>query len=83
MEFYLRRTSTVGGVEWFPISLNHDELMKNVKLHPNKDVDVAVIDITRKIEDIVEAISKKEIENNISIPVTLSNMDFPGKKQPL
>ena len=80
MEFYLRKTPSGGGVEWFPITFNRDELIQKVKLHPNDDVDVAVIDITGKINDIINAITKKEIENNIGIPATLSNLDLPGNK---
>lgn len=80
MEFYLRKTPLGGRIEWFPITLNRDELIQNVKLHPDDDVDVAVIDITGKIRDIITAITKKEIENNIGIPATLSNMDLPGEK---
>lgn len=80
MEFSLRRSSAEQGIEWFTISLSKEELKENLRLHPNKSIDVVAIDITKKIREIVDAIAKKELENNISIPVTISNRDLPGKK---
>ena len=80
MVLNLRKTDVQGGIEWFPISLDSKTLKKKMKLHPNKDVDVVAIDISSEINEIIRAIGKKEIENNIGIPVTLSNRDLPGEK---
>lgn len=80
MEFGLRRTSVERGIEWFPVSLSKEELKENLRLHPDKSIDVVAIDITKKIREIIDAITKKELENNISIPATISNRDLPGEK---
>ncbi len=78
--FNLRKTDGLGGIEWFPISLSSAKLKEKMRLHPNREVDVVAIDITSEIKEIVDAIGKKELENNISIPATLSNRDIPGEK---
>lgn len=80
MDFGLRKTSANRGIEWFPISLNKEELKENLRLHPDKSIDVVAIDISQKIKEIIDAIRRKELENNISIPATISNMDLPGEK---
>ena len=36
-------------VEWLPVTLTKDELRKRLKVHPNKDIDVAVIDVANLI----------------------------------
>ena len=78
--FHLRKTDDFGSIEWFPIILSSTKLKEKMKLHPNRDVDVVAIDISSEIKEIVDAIRKKELKNNISIPVTLSNRDLPGEK---
>ncbi len=80
MEFGLRKTSANRGIEWFPVSLSKEELKENLRLHPDKSIDVVAIDISQKIRGIIEAIRKEELENNISIPATISNRDLPGEK---
>lgn len=80
MVFNLRKTNDRGGIEWFPISLSSKTLKEKMKLHPSKDVDVVAIDISSEIKEIIGAIGRKELENNISIPTTLSNRDLPGEK---
>lgn len=81
MVFCLRRTLSNQTIEWFEISLSQEELKELIRFHPDERVDIVAIDITKKISDIIDAIARKELENNISIPITLSNRDLPGEKE--
>lgn len=81
MVFCLRKTTPSGSVEWFPIVLSREDLIKKTKLHPDKIIDIAVIDITDNIININNAARKGDIEDNIILPVTLSNRDLPEAKK--
>lgn len=80
MVFCLRKISSDQNVEWFEISLSKEELKESLRLHPDENVDVVAINISKKIRDIIDAISRKDLENNICIPTTLSNRDLPDEK---
>ena len=42
---YMRRWDSQGRLEWGPIEIPANDIDERVKLHPNQDVDVAMIDI--------------------------------------
>lgn len=70
-----------GDIKWKPITLTKDELLSNLKLHSQKNIDVALIDITSYIQNIIKDIAKKKI-SNIMIPTSLSNINLP-ENQPI
>ena len=80
IEFGLRQTLLDGSIEWYPVRLQGTDLYNQLRLHPNGIVDVAAIDITKNIQQIIKDIGQKKIDNNIGIPAVLSNIDLPGEK---
>lgn len=70
-----------GDIKWKPITLTKDELLSNLKLHSQKNIDVALIDITSYIQNIIKDIAEKKI-SNIMIPTSLSNINLP-ENQPI
>lgn len=71
-----------GVIEWKPIILNKSQLLSSLKLHKEKEIDVAVIDISPYIKEIVNDISKNSDSQNIYLPTQLTNMNLP-ENQPL
>lgn len=72
--FYLRTMDKSKNVEWLPISLDQNEIVKRAKVHKSPNIDVAIIDV----EDLVIELAKKEI------PITFSCVgenDFPGQNK--
>lgn len=78
--FCLRENDN-GSIKWKPITLSKDELLANLKLHSDNTIDVALIDITSYIQDIVNEMGVTK-NNNILLPVTLSNSNLP-ENQPI
>lgn len=68
-------------IKWKPITLSKDELLANLKLHPQKNVDVALVDITTYIKTIIGDMAAKKAKN-IMLPTALSNLNLP-ENQPI
>lgn len=79
--FCLRKNDG-GVIKWEPITLSKEELLASIKLHQQSGVDVALIDITTYIKNIISDIAAKKISNNLFLPVTLSNNNLP-ENQPI
>ena len=67
---------------WEPITLSKEELLSKLRLHPQAEIDVALIDITPYIQNIIDDIASKKTTNNLMIPTTLSNINLP-EHQPI
>lgn len=72
--FYIRTINELGGVEWLPISLDQNEILKRAKIHQDSNIDVAIIDV----KDLVEELAKKQIPISFSC---VGEDDFPGKNK--
>lgn len=70
-----------GTISWKPIKFSGNELLANLKLHPQKYVDVALIDISSCMKNIFRDIADKK-ENNIMLPTAISNLNLP-QNQPM
>jgi hypothetical protein len=79
--FYLREMLD-DQIQWKPIVLTKEQLLSSLKLHREQQVDIALIDISAYIQDIINDISSKKSKNNICIPTTLSNTNLP-ENQPI
>ena len=77
--FFLRKNEG-GTINWFPITLSNADLLARLKVHKDDSVDIAMIDITSFIHDIVRDISENKIANNIILPTSLSNRNLPGNQ---
>ena len=69
-------------IEWKPIVLTKDQLRSALKLHKDKIVDVAAIDITPYIQVLIDEIAANKGVNNYFLPLGLSNSNLPAN-QPL
>ena len=76
------RKNVNDSIEWEPILLKKDELLKVMYLHKNSLVDVGVIDVTDYIHKITHEILEKKKENNVLFPTTLSNLNL-SENQPI
>lgn len=79
--FCLRETLN-DSIQWRPIILNKEQLLSSLKLHRVQDVDIALIDISVYIQQIISDISSEKCKNNICLPTTLSNTNLP-ENQPI
>ncbi|HEV2192542.1 MAG TPA: serine protease [Nitrosopumilaceae archaeon] len=78
--FNLRKIEN-GVIVWDPITLDKDELLKRAKLHPNKNVDVAVVDIQdllnkrgeNKVDIRWHAVSKDDLPQNNRSTIEVSD----------
>lgn len=70
-----------GTISWKQIKFSGNELLANLKLHPQKYVDVALIDISSCMKNIFRDIADKK-ENNIMLPTAISNLNLP-QNQPM
>ncbi|MDR2917505.1 MAG: serine protease [Tannerella sp.] len=61
-------------IEWFPVTLNKDEIKKRAKIHINKTVDIAAIEI---LDLQTEVIKKHQIVKNSVI----TEENLPGKNK--
>lgn len=71
-----------GHIEWKPITLKQDQLLKLLKLHKRSEVDVALINIKSFINLIVDENNKSDGNSKIIFPSTLSNFNLP-ENQPI
>lgn len=78
--FCLRENDN-GVIKWKPITLSKDELLANLKLHSQNNVDVALVDITSHIQNIISDIAAKK-GKSIMLPTALSNLNLP-ENQPM
>lgn len=76
LTFHLRETKK-GCIDWIPIELSKEDLRVRLKLHKNSDVDVACIDISSYIHDII---SDNEKRDSFLPPLTLSNLNLPSNQ---
>ncbi len=67
-----------GKIEWVPISLTGDELLKRTKLHPNPQVDVVAINI----EDLQTKLFVENQKRTFIDGLRLTNNDLPSSNQP-
>ena len=74
----LRKIEDAERIDWFPIVLDHDEIKANTKFHQDSRVDVVAIDISNQMKNIFDGIATGKIENNLCLPVTLSNLNIPN-----
>lgn len=65
-------------IEWLPITYSQDELRKNLKLHSNPKVDVAVINVK---DILVKHVVRCKDRMNIIMPMSLSNDNLPSVSQ--
>ena len=70
-----------GKVNWYPITLSKDELLSNLKLHSQKNIDVALIDITSYFRKAFDEMAENNTRNMI-LPIALSNLNLP-ENQPI
>lgn len=69
-------------IQWFPISLTKSELSNILKLHKNSNVDVALLDISQYVKNIMNDYLQAEQKPHIYLPLALSNQNLP-ENQPL
>jgi hypothetical protein len=74
LTFNLREIINEQVVEWLPITLSKDEIIKRLKLHPNPSVDIVAIDIN----DLATDIQIKNPNRKIILPFSLSNDNLPN-----
>lgn len=72
------RETIKGRIEWLPISLTKDELLKRTKLHPDPKVDVVAI----KIDDLQIKLITDNPGKAIIGGIQLSNNNLPSPQQP-
>lgn len=63
-----------GRVEWFPINYSSDQVRRLMRLHPDSSVDVAALDVTAHITDMME--EAKPLAYSI-----VTNSQFPGRNR--
>jgi hypothetical protein len=80
-DFFVRENIN-GFIEWKPISLTQSQLVSALKLHRQNEIDVALIDISPYIKEIINEITENPGTQNIYLPTTLSNTNLP-ENQPL
>lgn len=71
LAFRLRTVPVDGGVSWVNVEIGPDQLRANARLHPDPDVDVAGIDITKDVQGLFQK----------QLPLTYSAVgesEFPG-----
>ena len=67
-----------GKVEWVPIELSRDELLKRTKLHPDASIDVAAV----KVDDLQIKIVRDNPDKKFVGGMQLTNDNLPSTKQP-
>jgi hypothetical protein len=69
--FHIRTINESEGINWLPISLDQNELIKRAKVHQKSNIDIAVVEVG----DLIKELAKDEI------PIAFSCVgedDFPG-----
>lgn len=67
------REHTEDIINWKPITFTQDELIKRLRLHQDPSIDVALIDISTCMEDIIH----NKNSSSIFFPNSLSNLNLP------
>ncbi len=80
-DFFIRENIN-GLIQWKPISLTRAQLLSSLKLHKQNEIDVALVEISPYIQEIIDEISGKPEIQNIYLPSALSNTNLP-ENQPL
>lgn len=65
-------------IKWLPVTILRTEFLSLLKVHPSREVDVAVIDVSSYVQSLVTEINEKK--RNIMIPTTLSNLNLPANQ---
>lgn len=76
------RENIDGQIKWKPISLSKNELSNVLKLHKDRNVDVAVLDVSQFVNDYIKEYTQSEKKPSIYLPASLSNKNLP-ENQPL
>lgn len=76
------RENVNGEIRWKPILLSRDELFSVLKLHKNSNVDVAVLDVSQFVINIINEHSQLKEKPGLCLPSSLSNRNLP-ENQPL
>ncbi len=77
LTFNLREEKN-GKIEWLPIVLSKDELLKRCKLHSDKNVDIVAIDIDDIHKKIITERSGRQIIGGLGV----TSSDLPSSSQP-
>ena len=77
LTFNLREEKN-GEIEWLPIVLSKDELLKRCKLHSDKNVDIVAIDIDDIHKKIITERSGRQIIGGLGV----TSSDLPSSSQP-
>lgn len=75
---FCMREVVANKIEWIPISLTGDELLKRTKVHKNKGVDVVAINV----EDLQINLVKENQDKKIIAGIQLTNNNLPSESQP-
>lgn len=66
---------------WIPLMLKKEELLQKVKYHPNKEVDVAIIDVHQTMRDcFLQHAGNEEIEK-LTAYYSVSKENYPGENK--
>lgn len=76
------RENINGEVRWMPISLSKNEVSNVIKLHNDSSVDVALLDVSQFVNNIIQNYTKMEDKPGLYLPGSLSNQNLP-ENQPL
>ena len=76
------RESVKGEVKWKSITLSKSEIASVLKLHKDKEVDVAVLDVSQFVGNIINEHIRAEEKTNLYLPGSLSEKNLPDN-QPL
>ena len=76
------RENIDGKIEWKRITLDKKQLLASLKLHKQSDIDVAVIDVSTQMSEIIHPIADGSSEQKIYLPTSLSNLNLP-ENQPM
>lgn len=71
-------------VNWFPVELDQDEIIKKTKLHSDPEVDIAVIELGSILQDIITkepTIGEGPYKSSIITPISMSMEKFPGNNK--
>ena len=66
---------------WIPLMLKKEELLQKVKYHPNKEVDVAIIDVHQKMRDYILRHADNEEIKKLTAYYPVSKENYPGENK--
>lgn len=80
LTFYYRKIEN-DRLVWIPLTLKKEELLQKVKYHPNKEVDVAIIDVHQTMCDcFLQYAKNEEIEKPI-VYYSVNKENYPGQNK--